>query len=94
MTALLEEVRNIVQETNVRLGDEAGKKKPNIGKTYFYLNGWAADDEAHETFGWSATTYGDCFCKTLQKPYDAVVKKILEAAKEIYGDDIDVCDVD
>ena len=79
----------------IKLGDWSGENgtSPQFTEGEFSLNG--IDDMSHETFTWKALpTQVEWrkdepeifdFCKTAQKPYDAVVTAILIRAKEIYG---------
>lgn len=79
----------------IKLGDWSGENgtSPQFTEGEFSLNG--IDDMSHETFTWKAMpTQVEWrknepeifdFCKTAQKPYDAVVTAILIRAKEIYG---------
>lgn len=54
----------------------------------FDVNGVGAGE--HETFFFGLDTQGFNFCKTAQKPYDAVVTASLILAKKIFGDSIEV----
>lgn len=83
------------QSIGIKLGDWSGENEtqPQFTEGEFSFNG--IDDMSHETFTWKALpTQVEWrkdepeifdFCKTAQKPYDAVVTAILIRAKEIYG---------
>ena len=87
------------QSIGIRLAGPFGEMgtSPEFTEGYFAFNGedGPSGDLSHETFRWEANPvqpewrkdedfYFD-FCKTAQKPYDAVVTAILIRAKEIYG---------
>jgi hypothetical protein len=78
-------------QRGVKLADAMGKD----------LNGWVVDenrvmfngygDEAHETFRFERqTNLGFDFCKTAEKPYDAVVTACLIALKNAYGESVEI----
>lgn len=75
--------------TLVDTADEAGIGLAvyfNAGS--FQINGVGKGE--HETFHFGFDTLGFNFCKTAQKPYDAVVTASLILAKKIFGDSIEV----
>jgi len=93
------------QSIGIRLAGPFGEigTLPEFTEGYFAFNGVDGPDGdfSHETFRWEANpvqpewrseelSYFD-FCKTAQKPYDAVVTAILIRAKEIYGNLLNVC---
>ena len=85
----------------IRIRNGHGEGEPEFTEFYFSINGDASAftsdgrDLAHETFYWAGIpTQSEWrkdepdffdFCKTAQKPYDAVVTAILIRAKTIYG---------
>lgn len=86
-----EGVKAIVEtavDAGISLGNGHGVDEPEVSENLVCFNGTA--ENGHETFG---IEYGDTeynFCKTAQKPYDAVVTASLIYAKQIFGDDIKI----
>ncbi len=86
-----EGVKAIVEtaiEAGIPLGNGLGTGAPEITDSLVSLNG----DEAgmFETFSIAFDDEGFDFCKTAQKPYDAVVTASLIHAKKIFGDAIEI----
>ena len=75
-------------EAGIPLGNGLGFDAPNIDETLVALNGVGAG--GHETFGIRLGDEGFDFCKTAEKPYDAVVTASLIHAKKIFGDAIEI----
>lgn len=73
-------------EAGVALGDGMGEGVPVIDETVVALNG--VGGQSHETFSIRLGDIGSDFCKTAQKPYDAVVTASLIHAKVIFGKSI------
>jgi hypothetical protein len=86
-----EGVKAIVEtaiEAGISLGNGLGFDAPNIDETLVAFNG--VGEGGHETFGIKLDDLGFDFCKTAQKPYDAVVTASLIHAKKIFGDAIEI----
>jgi hypothetical protein len=86
-----EGVKAIVEtaiEAGISLGDGLGFDAPNIEETLVAFNG--VGEGGHETFGIRLGDEGFDFCKTAEKPYDAVVTASLIYAKKIFGDAIEI----
>jgi len=81
----LEGVKQIVA-TAEEAGIEIGEQK--YESDYVSFNGVGTG--AHETFYIELPSYDDGFCKTAEKPYDAVVTAILIHAKAILGNAIEI----
>lgn len=67
-----------------------GTGVPEVKADGIWLNGDSKTGDDHETFSLEPVVSKFEFCKTAEKPYDAVVVSILAAAKEILGDKIEV----
>jgi len=87
-----------VRFLGIELGDAHGEGKPEFTESRVAFNG--VGEESHESFVWVARVEqrnhdkGEPsifdFCKTAQKPYDAVVTASLIRAKYYYGDEVDI----
>jgi hypothetical protein len=75
-------------EAGIALGNGLGFDAPNIDETLVAFNG--VGEGGHETFGIRLGDEGFDFCKTAEKPYDAVVTASLIHAKKIFGDAIEI----
>ena len=75
-------------EAGIALGNGLGFDEPNIEETLVAFNG--VGEGGHETFGIRLGDEGFDFCKTAEKPYDAVVTASLIHAKKIFGDSIEI----
>jgi NOL1/NOP2/fmu family ribosome biogenesis protein len=75
-------------EAGIPLGNGLGFDAPNIDETLVAFNG--VGEGGHETFGIRLGDEGFDFCKTAEKPYDAVVTASLIHAKKIFGDAIEI----
>ena len=75
-------------EAGIQLGNGLGFDAPRIEETLVALNGVGGG--GHETFGITLSDVGSDFCKTAEKPYDAVVTASLIHAKVIFGNLISV----
>lgn len=75
-------------EAGIPVGNGFGVDAPAIDEYLVALNG--VGEGGHETFGIAFDDLGFDFCKTAQKPYDAVVTASLIHAKVIFGKDIDI----
>ena len=83
-----ESIRDRVKEI-VETAREAGiPLETNFGIDYFAINGQA--EGAHETFSVNVEDNDFNFCKTAEKPYDAVVTAILILLKKELGDSIKI----
>ncbi len=86
-----EGVKAIVEcaiDAGIALGDGNGVDAPVIDENLVCFNG--VGENGHETFGIALGDTEYDFCKTNQKPYDAVVTASLIYAKQIFGDDIKI----
>lgn len=77
---IVEDVRKILNATDVKLGNGLGVAAPIVNEREIILNGWDGssegdDDDSYETFALPAGS----FCKTARLPYDEVVVAILTA---------------
>ena len=75
-------------EAGIPLGNGLGFDAPNIDETLVAFNG--VGEGGHETFSIRLGDEGFDFCKTAQKPYDAVVTASLIHANKIFGDAIEI----
>jgi hypothetical protein len=75
-------------EAGIQLGNGMGEDAPEIAENLVALNGVGGG--SHETFGITLSDVGSDFCKTAEKPYDAVVTASLIHAKVIFGKSISV----
>jgi NOL1/NOP2/fmu family ribosome biogenesis protein len=75
-------------EAGIALGNGLGFDAPNNDETLVAFNGVV--EGGHETFSIRIGDEGFDFCKTAQKPYDAVVTASLIHAKKIFGDAIEI----
>jgi hypothetical protein len=75
-------------EAGIPLGNGLGEDAPEIAENLVAFNGVGAG--SHETFSIAMDDSGFDFCKTAEKPYDAVVTASLIHAKKIFGDAIDI----
>jgi hypothetical protein len=75
-------------EAGIALGNGLGFDAPNIDETLVAFNG--VGEGGHEIFGIRLGDEGFDFCKTAEKPYDAVVTASLIHAKKIFGDAIEI----
>lgn len=75
-------------EAGIQLGNGMGEDAPEIAENLVALNG--VGNNSHETFGITFSDIGSDFCKTAEKPYDAVVTASLIHAKVIFGKSISI----
>jgi hypothetical protein len=75
-------------EAGIQLGNGMGEDAPEIAENLVAFNG--VGNNGHETFGITLSDTGSDFCKTAEKPYDAVVTASLIHAKVIFGKSISV----
>ena len=87
--------------TGITIGDGFGERPGYWENTDSRVAFNGVGDDAHETFGWDQicgmqpdwrkgeAMYFD-FCKTAQKPYDAVVTACLLWLAECYGDAVEI----
>lgn len=78
-TALAYDTRRIIdaaQKGEILLGDWEGKGDPIVTDTEIAFNG-LGDDLGYETFQIAKGEWGQHFCKTAERPYDAVVVAVL-----------------
>ena len=85
----LEEVKKIIVDCakkGIAIRGRDGKGKPKLTLKEIALNGNsnAEKDLSHESFVITNEKLGFNFCKTVRKPYDYAVKRILKKAVE-YG---------
>jgi len=88
----------LAQGLGIELGDAHGEGKPEFTESRVAFNG--VGKESHESFVWVARVEQPDyrrdepmvfdFCKTAEKPYDAVVTASLIRAKYYYGDEVDI----
>lgn len=79
-----------VEELGIEIGDGLGaSKNPEVALDRVAFNGYR--ELSHETFVWERDANREFnFCKTAQKPYDALVTACLLLINEIYGDAVRV----
>jgi len=75
-------------EAGIPLGNGLGEDEPFLTDFAVRFNGVGAG--SHESFSIAIDSEGFDFCKTAQKPYDAVVTASLIYAKKIFGDAIEI----
>lgn len=74
----LEEVQQIIDNSDADIRDWNGFGLPKLTKDEIRLNGTDEDDNSHETFVLvNGVNHSTSFCKTNLKPYDEVVGAIL-----------------
>lgn len=80
-TAEVKKIISAAKRDKIEIAGGDGRGKPQITDTYIMLNGKAPDD--YETMRIEKGPEDFGFCKTAEKPYDAVVVSILAAAQKI-----------
>lgn len=87
MTAILAKARTLRDEAgkilHLAYESDATRLAPEVSASLVRFNG--AGEKGHETFLFTRVGAPFHFCKTAQKPYDAVVCAVLLAAKHHLG---------
>ena len=88
---ILKGAKSIIKQAaadGIDIAGSRGSGRPELTKKYIALNGQKPED--YESFVLSFDESEFEFCKTNEKPYDAVVVSILAFAKKVAPDALDI----
>ena len=85
-----EQVKNLLETTEIPVAGPLGHYStcPVYTDEHIFFNG--LEEDSHETAAMRKEAMEFDFCKTAMKPYDSLVVKMYQIAKDILGDGIEL----